>query len=87
MRNKALTKSGQSKRESEKVKVAQWCPTLWDPMDYAAHVILQARILEWVALPFSRGSSRPRDRTRVSCTAGGLFTTREALSKRELSGK
>ena len=37
--------------------------------------ILQARILEWVAISFSRGSSRPRDRTWVSCIAGRLFTT------------
>ena len=43
-----------------KVKVAQSCPTLCDPMDYTAHGILQARILEWVAFPFSRGSSQPR---------------------------
>ena len=40
-----------------KVKVAQSCPTLCDPMDYTVHEILQARILEWVAFPFSRGSS------------------------------
>ena len=39
------------------VKVAQSCPTLCDPMDYIVHGILQARILEWVAFPFSRGSS------------------------------
>ena len=38
-----------------KVKVAQLCPTLWDPMDYTVHGIFQARILEWVAFPFSRG--------------------------------
>ena len=44
-------------------------------MDYTVHGILQARILEWVAFPFSRGSSQPRDRTQVSCIAGGLFTT------------
>ena len=44
-----------------KVKVAQSCPTLWDPIDYTVHGILQARILEWVAIPFSRGSSQPRD--------------------------
>ena len=37
------------------------------------HGILQARILEWVAVPFSRGSSQPRDRTQVSCIAGGFF--------------
>ena len=43
------------------VKVAQSCPTLFDPMDYTAHGILQARILEWVAFSFSRGSPQPRD--------------------------
>ena len=43
------------------VKVAQLCPTLCDPMDYTIHGILQARILEWVAFPFSRESSQPRD--------------------------
>ena len=57
-----------------KVKVAQSCPTLCDPMDYTVHGILQARVLEWVAAPFSRGSSRPRDGTQVSCIAGGFFT-------------
>ena len=70
--------------ESEvKAKVAQSCPTLGDPMDYTMHGILQARILEWVAFPFSRGSSQPRDQTQVSWIAGGFFTswaTREALS-------
>ena len=44
-----------------KVKVTQLCPTLLDPTDYTVHEILQARILEWVALPFSRGSFQPRD--------------------------
>jgi len=39
------------------------------------HGILQARILEWVAIPFSRGSSQPRDGRQVSCIAGGFFTT------------
>ena len=57
-----------------KVKVAQSCPTLCNPMDYIVHGILQARILEWVAFPFSRGSSQPRDWTQVSCNAGGFFT-------------
>ena len=64
-----------------KMKVAQSCPTLCDPMDYTVHGILQARILEWVAMPFSRGSSQPRDWTQVSCIAWGFFTgwaTREA---------
>ena len=57
------------------VKVTQSCPTLYDPMDYTVHGILQARILEWVAFPFSRGSSQPRDRTQVSHIAGGFFTS------------
>ena len=43
-------------------------------MDYTVHGILQARILEWVAFPFSRGSSQPRNWARVSCIAGGFFT-------------
>ena len=54
------------------------CNTDFDfphPMDYTVHVILQARILEWVDFPFSRGSSQPRDRTQVSCIAGGFFTS------------
>ena len=65
-----------------RVKVAQWCPTLCDPMGYTVRGILQARILEWVAFPFSRGSSQPRDQTQVSRITGGFFTrwaTREAL--------
>ena len=69
------------------VLVAQWCPTLCDPMDCSppgssVHGILQARILEWVVISFSRGSSQPRDGTQVSCIAGRFFTiwaTREAL--------
>ena len=43
-----------------KVKVAGLCLTLCNPMDYTVHGILQARILEWVAFPFSKGSSQPR---------------------------
>ena len=64
------------------VKVAQSFPTLCDHMGYTVHGILQARILEWVAFPFFRGSSQPRDWTQVSCIAGRFFTswaTREAL--------
>ena len=78
------------------VKVAQSCPSLWDPMACSlpgsfVHGILPARILEWVAIPWSRGSSQPipwssgssqpRDWTQVSCTAGRFYTwaTREAL--------
>ena len=59
-------------------KAAQPCPTLRDPMDYTIHGILQARMLEWAAFPFSRGSSQPRV---DSLLAGRLFThwaTREA---------
>ena len=58
-----------------KVKVTQSCPTLCNPMDYTVHRLLQARILEWVTFPFSRGSSQPRDRTQVSHIAGGFFTS------------
>ena len=46
-----------------------------DPMDYTAHGILQARILEWVAFPFSRGSSQLRDQTWVPHIAGRFFTS------------
>ena len=46
--------------ESEWVKVAGSCPTFCDPMGYTVHGILQARILKWVAIPFSRRSSKPR---------------------------
>ena len=58
---------------SWRVKVSQSCLTLWHPGLYR---ILQARILEWVAFPFSRGSSQPRNWTGVSCIAGGFFTSR-----------
>ena len=54
--------------------VAQSCPTLVTPCSppgSSVHGILQARTLEWVAIPFSRGSFQPRKRTLVSCTAGG----------------
>ena len=56
------------------VSLSQSCLTLCDPMHSTIHGILQTRILEWVAFPFSRGSSQPRDRTQVSCIAGGFFT-------------
>ena len=58
-----------------KVKVAQSFPTLCDSMDYTVHRILQAKILEWVAFPFSRLSSRPRNQNYVSHIAGGFFTS------------
>ena len=72
------------RKETLKVKLTQLCPTLCDAMGYAVHGILQARILEWVAFPFSRGSSQPRDRTQVSCIAGGFFTS---WTTRETQGK
>ena len=64
------------RKESE---VAQLCPTLCDPMGCSLpcssiHGIFQARVLEWAAFSFSRGSSWPRDRTWVSCIVGRCFT-------------
>ena len=67
-------------------EVSQSCPTLCDPMDCrlpgsSVHGIFRARVLEWVAISFSRGSSQPRDQTRVSHIVGRRFTiwaTREA---------
>ena len=61
--------------KKKKHKSLSRVPTLWDPVDYTVHRILQARILEWVAFLFSRRSSQPRDQTQVSCTAGGFFTS------------
>ena len=63
-----------------KVLVPQLGPTLCDSMDCnpphsSVHAIFLARILEWIAIPSSRGSSQPRDWTWVSCTAGKFFTT------------
>ena len=58
-----------------KVKVAQLCLTLRNRMDYTVRGILQARKLEWVAFPLTRGSFQPRDRTQVSCITGGFFTS------------
>ena len=55
------------------MKVTQSFPTLCNPMDYTVHGILQARILEWISFPFSRGFSQPRDQTQVSCIAGRFF--------------
>ena len=56
------------------MKVAQSCPAFCNSMDYTVRGILQGRILEWVAFPFSRESSQPRDRTGVPCIAGRFFT-------------
>ena len=73
------------KELEEQVQVAQLCLTLCNHLDCAVHGILQARILEWVAFPFSRRSSQSRDQTQVSHIAGRFFTswaTREALEER-----
>ena len=76
-----------------KVKVAQSCPTFCDSMDcslpgFSVHGILQGKILEWVAVSFSRGSSQPRDQTQVSRIADGFFTiwaTKEAHSPKRVN--
>ena len=67
-----------SSRRRRHCEVAQSCLTLCDPMDcslpgFSVHRIFQARVLEWVAISFSRGSSWPRDRTQVSCITGRRF--------------
>ena len=67
--------SSASYKVKVKVKVIQSCSILWDSMAYIVHEILQARILEWVAVPFSRGSSQSRDGTQVSGIAGRFFTS------------
>ena len=82
--------SRHDKMQSKGSGVAQSWLTLYDPMDYSlsgssVHGIFQARVLEWVAISFSRGSSQPRNRNRVSSTAGRRFTswaTREALKSK-----
>ena len=89
---KAMPKNVKSK-ESERSEVTQSCPTLCDPMDYSLpgssiHGIFQARVLEWVAISFSRGSLWPRDQTQVSHIAGRHFTiwaAREATRVFKLS--
>ena len=66
-----------------KVKVVQLCLTLCDPLDFTVHGIFQAKILEWVAYPFSSNSSRLRNQTEVCCVAGGFFIScpnREVLN-------
>ena len=76
--------------QGEWVKVAQLYPTLCNPMDSTVHGILQATILEWVAFPFSRGSSQPRDWTQVFHNAGRFFTswaTRESEGYKREEGE
>ena len=60
------------------VLITESGPTLYDPMDCSPpgssiHGVLQARVLEWVAMPSSRGSSPPRERNRVFCITGGFL--------------
>ena len=74
-----LTQSNSSYSAAAAAESLQSCPTLCDPMDChlpdsSVRGLLQARILEWVATPSTRGSSPPRDQNRVSCTAGRFFT-------------
>ena len=83
METDAEGKLGRMRRTHACAKLLQSCPTLCNPMDCSplgssVHGTLQARILEWVAIPSSRGSSPPRDQTRVSylpCVGRQVFTT------------
>ena len=61
--------------DSLKVKIVQSCMALCNPMNYTVHGIIQARIVEWVAIPFFGGFSQPSDQTQVSCIAGRFFTS------------
>ena len=89
MLKKSFPFSNDYSNVSVKVLDAQSCPALCNPMDCSppgssVQGILQVRMLEWVAIASSGGSSRPRDQTQVSCIAGRFFTvwvTREAPLK------
>ena len=79
--NNSKLHANKNYRAEGKVKVlgSQWCPSLCEPMDYRPpgsflNGILQARILEWVAIPFSKESFQPRDQAQVSYIAGGFFS-------------
>ena len=79
-KNKQFKEGEGQPLQSSKVFITQLCLTVCDPKDCSppgssVHGILQARILEWVVIPFSRGSSQSRDRTVVSCIASRFFTT------------
>ena len=80
--------SNHALEKSVKVKdcESQSCPTLCDPMDCIVHGILQARTLEWVTFPFSRGSSQPRDQTQVSLLQG-IFPTQESTGVSYIAGR
>ena len=70
-----------------KLKVTQPYLTLCNPEDYTVHGILQTRILKWVTLPFSRGSSQPRNQIRISCIAGRCFTSWATMGPQILKQK
>ena len=63
-----------------KIKVMQSCPTLYNPMSYSVHGNSPTRILEWIAMPSSRGSSQPRDQTHVFHIPGKFFTISESVT-------
>ena len=80
------------KKKKSENEVAQLCPTLCNHMDcslpgFSIHGIFQARVLEWVAISFSKGSSRPRDRAQVSHIAGRCFAIWAASWKGRLCGQ
>ena len=84
-----IKNKGQEYTESE---VTQSCPTLCDPMDCSLsgssiHGIFQARVLEWIAISFSRESSQPRNRTRVSHIAGRCFTVWATIHRRTIQNR
>ena len=88
--NSEIKKSKKKKRV--KMLVTQSCLTLCNPMDCSqpgssVHGILQARILEWIAMPSSRGSSQPRNQTRVSCAAGRFFIVSAIRKAQRVKGK
>ena len=78
--DKQKNKEGyQQLKKKVEVPFTQSCPALCDPMDCnppgsSVHGILRARILEWVAIPFSSGSFQPKAQTQVTCIAGRFFT-------------
>ena len=85
-----MLQAGKSSRRKRKWN-AQPCPTLCDPMDCSLlgspiHRIFQATVLEWIAISFSRGSSWPRDQTRVSHIAGRHFTIRATWEAQRAPG-
>ena len=86
-KNNELETRSQAHQEACEVTVAQSCLTLCNPMDLTVYGILQARILEWVAVPFSRGSLQPRNPSGISCIAGRFFITETAGKLIKAPGK